>query len=173
MAMDTEPDLILITESWCNADISQAYLSVDGYELQPDLRLDRDDTDRGRGGGLLVYSRVGLPICVLEKTVNFNQYCSFQVYDISIYLVYRSPNAPQESMEQLADLLRGAKKNALLVGDFNIPDIDWEKGEASRKAETVLRAAEESLMEQLVTFPTQVRGNILDWVLTNMPERVE
>jgi hypothetical protein len=27
-------------------------------------------------------------------------------------------------------------------------------------------------MEQLVTFPMQIRGNILDWVLTNIPERV-
>jgi hypothetical protein len=33
-------------------------------------------------------------------------------------------------------------------------------------------AVDQALMEQLVSFPTQVRGNILDLLLTNMPDRV-
>jgi hypothetical protein len=45
-----KPDLILVTESWCNEDISNAFLSLDGYELVPDLRMDRETTARGRGG---------------------------------------------------------------------------------------------------------------------------
>jgi hypothetical protein len=48
------PVLILITETWCHSDISDAYLSINGYEVQADLRLDRQDTAHGRGGGLLV-----------------------------------------------------------------------------------------------------------------------
>lgn len=36
-------------ESWCNSDISDAYLNIDGYELQQDLRMDRSDTAQGRG----------------------------------------------------------------------------------------------------------------------------
>ena len=53
---DMEPDLILITETWCNSDITNAHLCIAGYELQPDLRVDGEDTKGGRGGGLLVYS---------------------------------------------------------------------------------------------------------------------
>jgi hypothetical protein len=49
----SKPDLILVTESWCNEDISNAFLSLDGYELKPDLRMDRKTTARGGGGGLL------------------------------------------------------------------------------------------------------------------------
>ena len=45
-----KPDLILVTESWCNEDISNAFLSLDGYELILDLRMDRETTARGRGG---------------------------------------------------------------------------------------------------------------------------
>jgi hypothetical protein len=33
-------------------------------------------------------------------------------------------------------------------------------------------ATEEALLEQLVDFPTHIRGNCLDLVLTNMPERI-
>jgi hypothetical protein len=40
-----------VTESWCNEDISNAFLSLDGYELVPDLIMDRETTARGRGGG--------------------------------------------------------------------------------------------------------------------------
>jgi hypothetical protein len=53
---DLKPDIILATETWCHSEISNAYLSLDGYELQPDLRVDREDTAQGRGGGLLVYT---------------------------------------------------------------------------------------------------------------------
>jgi hypothetical protein len=50
----TKPDIVLVTESWCNNGITNAYLEIEGYEIQPDLRRDRVDTDQGRGGGLLV-----------------------------------------------------------------------------------------------------------------------
>ena len=48
-----QPDVIAITETWTHKDISNEYLSLDGYELVE--RKDRSDTDRGRGGGILVY----------------------------------------------------------------------------------------------------------------------
>ncbi len=50
VAGNLAPDIILITESWCNSDITDAFLSFDGYELQTELRLDRQDTPQGRGG---------------------------------------------------------------------------------------------------------------------------
>ena len=55
-----KPDLVLICESWCNADISNAKLNMDGYFIEPDLRMDRGDTINGIGGGLLVYVKEGL-----------------------------------------------------------------------------------------------------------------
>ncbi len=46
---DSRPDIIVITETLCNRDVTDAYLSIPGYELQPDLRIDRADTGGGRG----------------------------------------------------------------------------------------------------------------------------
>ena len=60
MAFEIGPDLILITESWCSEEISHAFLTIPGYEMQQDLRLDREDTAGGRGGGLLVYAKEGI-----------------------------------------------------------------------------------------------------------------
>ena len=68
-----KPDIILVTESWCNGDISDAYLSLDGYELIPDLRLDRENTAGGWGGGLLVYAKNGLKVFKLDKVTEFDQ----------------------------------------------------------------------------------------------------
>lgn len=56
--MDLQPDVLLLTESWCNNQISDANLFIPGYELCSDLRKDRADTAHGVGGGLLVLSLI-------------------------------------------------------------------------------------------------------------------
>ena len=169
---DMEPDLVLVTESWCNGDITNAFLNMPGYELQPDLRVDRTDTDRGRGGRLLVYVKNGLQILSCDKVADFQQYCKFIVRDVVFYLIYRSPNSAATEVTKLAELIKTVEKNAVILGDFNLPQIDWTRGVAGRVGGEVLDAVEESLMVQLVDFSTQVKGNILDLVITNMPERV-
>ena len=47
-----KPDVIALTETWTNCDITDDFLSLEGYELME--RKDRADTSRGRGGGILV-----------------------------------------------------------------------------------------------------------------------
>ncbi len=69
--------------------------------------------------------------------------------------------------------MRQAKKNSIFVGDFNLPEIDWNAGTARGRANVLLEAMEESMMEELVNFPTHLKGNTLDLVITNMPERVD
>ena len=60
----------------------------------------------------------------------------------------------------------------MIIGDFNLPNIDWERGVATGPGKELLEAVEDKLMSQLVEFSTQLKGNILDLVLTNMPERI-
>jgi hypothetical protein len=174
VASEIKPDLILVTESWCNDQILDAFIAVPGFELVNDLRKDRYDTDRGRGGGLLVYTRKDMKVCVLLSDgyeANL-QYCKFKVDDIVIFLVYRSPSGGPESVSGMADLLREADKNCIFFGDFNLPEIDWDGGVARGGAREFMEAVEDRLMEQLVTSSTHVRGNILDLVLTDIPEWV-
>ena len=51
--------------------------------------------------------------------------------------------------------------------------MDWESGRASGRSSEIARAAADAGMDQLVDFPTQVRGNTLDLILTNVPGRVD
>ena len=89
------PDLILICETWCQPDITAAFLQLPGYELIPDLRKDREDTVNGVGGGLLVYARNGLVVLKCDTGCVFNQHCSFKVMtekdQLNITLVYCPP----------------------------------------------------------------------------------
>ena len=169
----TKPDIVLVTESWCNNGITNAYLGIEGYEIQPDLRRDRIDTDQGRGGGLLVYVKTGLKVLKIDNTVDFTQYCAFIISDVTVYLLYRSPNAAPASMAELVNLVKSVGKNSIIIGDFNLPDISWETGEASGRAREFVEATDDALLVQMVEFPTHVKGNCLDLVLTNIPERIE
>ena len=42
-------DILALTETWANEEIGNNLLYIDGYEMV--ARMDRKDTDRGRGGG--------------------------------------------------------------------------------------------------------------------------
>jgi hypothetical protein len=75
-------------------------------------------------------------------------------------------------MKDLESLVRGVKKNAILVGDFNLPEIDWEMGTGSARTAPFLEAVDDVMLTQMVDFSTQVKGNCLDLVLTNIPERI-
>jgi hypothetical protein len=104
--------------------VNNAFLSIDGFDLQTDLRMDREDTSQGRGGGLLVYVRTGVKVLKIDSESNFRQHCKFLICDITFYLVYRSPNAPPGTMCDLERVIRNVEKNSVLIGDFNLPGID-------------------------------------------------
>ena len=174
IAADTNPDIIAVAETWCHSEITDAYLTISGYEVIPDLRKDRTNTGGGRGGGLLVYARNGLKILKIDKDILHSQLISFMVHDVTFNLVYRPPSAGVDSITELAELVRNAGKSTVFIGDFNMPSIDWfGGGGASGRERCFQEAVEDSLMQQMVDFPTQVRGNVLDLFITNVPERVE
>jgi hypothetical protein len=43
---------------------------------------------------------------------------------------------------------------------------------ADARGRELLKAAQEENFSQLVSFPTHTKGNVLDLVLTNCPERI-
>jgi Reverse transcriptase (RNA-dependent DNA polymerase)/Endonuclease-reverse transcriptase len=174
---DLKPDIILVAESWCNDQISNTMLTIPEYDLKPDLRCDRADTAAGVGGGLLVYAKNHVDIIPDETRYNFTQHVNFKVLvsgeEINFTLLYRPPRQNAESYHNLADFIRTTKGNRMLIGDFNLPGIDWENGRAQGAGlNDILDACDDNFLEQLVDFPTHVRGNCLDLLLTNVPEKV-
>jgi hypothetical protein len=176
-AASEKPDIILINETWCNSENTDAELAVDGYYLDTDLRRDRTDTINGLGGGLIIYTKTGLATRKLELLTgkNFNQFSAFTVLaknPLHLILIYRPPNSGRENIEQLCQIMESAPENSILIGDFNLPEIDWTNKTAGRRGRPILDAAINNNYEQMVSFPTHSRGNILDLVLTNCPARI-
>jgi hypothetical protein len=175
---DEKPDIVLLSETWCNTNVTNAFLNIAGYNFQTELRNDRCDTANGVGGGLAVYTTNGLTILSCDKASDFNQYCKFKLVNgcdvVYFYLIYRPPSSGQDSKDKICELFRSAEKNSVFIGDFNLPDIDWQTGAAgSRSSDAIVEAATAAGLRQLVEFPTHTRGNVLDLVTTNVPERVE
>ncbi len=157
--------------------MTDAFLALPDYGIQSDLRKDRPDTTRGIGSGLLVYARSGVTVLPIEKSLDTVQFCSFRVLDrnsdVTFGLVYRLPNTTNQSFDELIQLVNDTKGPSILMGNFNMPSINWKEQTAvGIKPAHFLEACEEANMEQLITFPTQVRGNVLDLILTNVPHRV-
>ena len=175
---DHDPDLILISETWCNEDISNALLNIPGYIIEPELRKDRNDTMNGIGGGVLVYVRNDLIIKPINVENEFNMFVQFEVINsqnkddkgLTITLLYRPPRSREQNTLELCKLINNAPENSIFIGDFNFPAINWLTFESDRFSEPFLQCVNENNFEQLVEFPTHVRGNILDLVLSNRPD---
>ena len=176
---ELNPDIVIVTETWCHSGIDNSFLNIPGYTIDNELRQDRQDTTNGCGGGILVYSRANLVIYPDDKNDNyFNQYSNFTVrltensIPLNIIAVYRSPNSSETNNQELNKLLSNIKNNTVLIGDFNFPKIDWDNKTSDNSSKEFLDKVNEKLLDQMVYFPTHKAGNILDLVLTNNPNIV-
>ena len=121
--LDLNPDVIGVTESWANENISDAELKLNGYEL---FRCDRKT--RHRGGGVLLYVKDVLNPAEFHTKSEYGEHAWCKVKDLLIGLCYRSDNAAivgQENELQLRQLLQEVcGSHVLIMGDFNYPDVD-------------------------------------------------
>ena len=149
-------------------------LNIDNYFIDEELRVDRTDTRGGIGGGLLVYVRKDVIVRpVIDEICNFNQYCKFDVLregsnqPLNVTLVYRSPNSNADNTLELAKIITSSKKNTLIIGDINLPSTDFSVGTSNAKGRPILEAVADKFLENLVDFPTHLRGNSLDCALAD------
>ena len=83
--------------------------------------------------------------------------------------MYRPPSTGRASKDKLCELLRATEKNSIFVGDFNLPGVNWDTGEANGEDDIVVQ---ENNFSQLVDFETHIKGGCLDLIITNIPEKV-
>ena len=174
---ELKPDIIGITESWTHEDITDGVLKIKGYDLIG--RCNRTDTVKGRGGGILLYSKlsnlyvnsVNKSEQVIHATVS-NKFSE----DIQIHCFYRSPNSSMEMTEEVIKYIESTPSNSILVGDFNFPDIDWSTLSCtSAPGQLFLNSVNDKFLIQHVDFPTNftpqpdgsVTATCIDLVLTN------
>ena len=166
--------MLALTETWLTEDITDAEITIHGYTL---FRCDR--TGRA-GGGVVLYVREDLNASLLHKSSDpggryEGLWCNVKLSprgcDI-VGVVYRPPGAEPSAL--VADLKQFAKGGLCLVlGDFNVPLIDWDTNTCKPGADPFTREIHFALCElylyQHVRSPTRISANssnILDLVLS-------
>ena len=151
-------------------------INIDNYFIDEELRVDRNDTLRGIGGGLLVYVRKD--VCVrpiIDDKCIFNQFCKFDVLregnnqPLNVTLCYRSPNTNAENTLELAKIITSSKKNTLIIGDINLPSTDFSVGTSNAKGRPILDAVNDKFLSNVIDFPSHIRGNFLDCAFVDEP----
>ena len=98
--------------------------------------------------------------------------------------VYRSPNSNQDHNDKLNQVIVSVSrknKKVLLVGDFNLPYINWNTwttNSASNSKESVfIETVRDSFLQQCVSKSTRYRSNeksnVLDLILVDNEEYIE
>ena len=161
----TDFSLIAITETWLSNNI------LDGEVLPTNYIIYRRDRV-SRGGGVLLAVKHDLPSVQLllsseieSITVEITSNKSFIVC-----VVYVPPVVDDIYYKHLSDLLFSLPLdgNVLIMGDFNLPDIDWDLlNGGTRFSSNFCDLTADLNLRQLVVSSTHKAGNILDLILTN------
>ena len=185
---DNKPELIAVCESFTNSDIGDALLGLEGYELIS--RKDGRDTTNGKCRGLLIYAKIGLQAmhCPVPREDTVTEISSIKIpwgrgggcnqEFLQVVLVYRPPRVPGSkedggNTEQLYKVLGGLNGNVVVVGDFNLPSIDWERNWAgNNREEGLVDLVENKFWSQHVLEPTHEDGNTLDLCLSSQEDTV-
>ena len=161
--------------------------------------LSRSERARGNHGGVLFAANYSFYSVTEIKEVSlpeFNFTAALQIKTGNFYLlivgVYYPPadSAYRPSMQKLVTSLTKYLANFRLfivenaihpdefefciVGDFNLPDIDWSSYFSSSFLDVqFLNLLSENNLTQMVDVPTHEKGNVLDLVIVNDPLNYE
>ena len=127
---DHAPDIVVITESWPKNhrfSLNAVEIKIGGYKLF--------HTPLGRGRGICTYIKENLPFKEVKIESNYEEYLALTMNlekgeKLLVMAIYRSPNSSDDNNEQLIKLLDNINQTGythqVILGDFNMPTIDWE-----------------------------------------------
>ena len=144
-------------------------------------RADRKNSVKKKGGGVCVFIPKHYPFTVLySPPVKGVEYLAVDIYfgsfSFTLIVVYLPPNSPYETVRNLCEtlllFLSDFNKHFLIVGDFNLPSIDWQNltGKTDQ-AKLFLDFLTSTNLTNCVLSPTRI-SNILDLVISNFPNKI-
>ena len=168
-----KPDILCICETKICANFADNELLGDEFTLW------RKDRAQG-AGGVLIAMRNNINAKVVDNYSGPGESVTIklQIHDKIVFNIvsfYRPPSEYElDNMKDLIDLYSAAN-SSIVLGDFNLPDIEWGsdnphvKPASHRKAlhQRALDLIVEADLAQLVSGPTHRLGNTLDLVLIN------
>ena len=157
-------------ESWLNTTINNGEVLPANYTI---YRHDRDT----RGGGVLiaVLNKIPSKQIVIDCELDIILVQLEILPRILVCCVYNPPSSSDDHFNRLLDLIHSlpVHGDVLILGDFNVPDVDWDTLSASTsRSSSLCDCIFENNLIQMVTGGTHCHGNTLDLILTNSPGRV-
>ncbi len=141
-----EPDLIAITETWVNSSHLMSELSIAGYES---FHKNREY----KRGGVICYAKSTLSALKTDKqdAENYDSVyveISTKSNKIMIATIYRPPKAQAADDTALYEEINSViqNKQAVVIGDFNCPSIDWTSVNRDREGNRLIEMAEDAFL---------------------------
>ena len=172
------PDVIGITEikpKNSRYELTEQDLQLEGYVMYINLK--------GRGSVIYVNNNVKSYEVKIQQCSEASVWCGVQLKNhdrLVIGVVYRSPSSSEQQNQLLIEMLNDVAalnySHTLIMGDFNLPEINWEQQATSMSTEHVttrfIECIRDGFLFQHVKQPTHYSGpdqtsNILDLVMTN------
>lgn len=180
------PTIILITETWLNAD------KLDSLVALPNYTLYRSDRQTKRGGGSCIYVKTefgSVKITVQQNHMyqtgeNDSIWLNVKIgrTEFLIACIYRPPDSSIEKDAIMLNSLQNAAEqnsNLLIFGDFNFPDINWTNptiGNSNNATTLFMDMYMNCNFTQLIESPTRYRKNdkpsLIDLILVTDPDMI-
>ena len=175
-----KPEFVAVTEVLPKNSqflVQEQELQIQGYNSVSNIQVANTLPVRG----IILYIKHNYTYTAQEIQTRFQEYLSVEITSstgsiISVCLIYRSHNSSQQNnkllLKSISDFCAYSGNNAFILGDFNLPKIDWTNNKASFMSyeEEFLTCLLDNFLHQHVLEPTRSRGgqqeNILDLVLS-------
>lgn len=168
LLLQYDPHITVITETWLHEQVN------DGDIFPPSYTAFRKDR-QSRGGGVAVLIQQKFDAVLLDDVPELECICikvTLWGHSFIVCALYRPPDSTLEYLLKLKEHMSKYHGNkVLLIGDFNLPGVDWERFETFTanisNANAVFDIMLAHNLVQLVHEPTHYQGtarSILDLV---------
>ena len=166
-------DIVCVNETHLNCAIKDAEISIPGfvfYRQDRDFNIDegRDSKAASGGGGSVIYVREVVGSSKIDTFVAPDSVAvevKTNIGLVNIACVYRSQSLNEAqlkcinySLEQLSKI----NEESIVVGDFNLTEVNWITGSVSAPPET----SNKSLLNQ-IRFMEGIHNNGYTWFITD------
>uniref|UniRef100_A0A8C5MGG2 Reverse transcriptase domain-containing protein n=1 Tax=Leptobrachium leishanense TaxID=445787 RepID=A0A8C5MGG2_9ANUR len=160
-------DLVAVTETWFS-EKNNWDITIPGYSLY------RKDREGRKGGGVALYVKNNIKTNQIKVSeVNIESVwvtLTFGNHTVArVGVIYRPPGQAEELdnllVEEIAKM--AMKGEVIIMGDFNLPDVNWKtKTAGCTRSTNILNSLLGLSLTQVVEEPTRKEA-ILDLILTN------
>ena len=190
---ENRPDIVVYNETWLKDSIHDN--EVLPTEIYKTFRLDRSsythppDTTNSRkfrkNGGRVI---IGIKHDIDIESKQIPLKCRGKILSIEltdktgkktiISTCYRVGTLGTENHDKIKQYINSIRRRRgvqqlILIGDFNLPSVDWDQGLSPNTTEQLFVDTFNDLsLEQLINVPTHIKGNILDLVLSDKSDNI-